>query len=211
MSKKKKTKRVKETASSSLHTDCALLDCPCGGSPVLQISKNRVTAKDEAIDLLVRAEAARDSGAVVSQQALLKAIDDSQSDNEDVAAEAAEVIERAREAQLGTRKSLETIQHKIQCLENNVVEVRCPDCNSFIWHGDPEGGDIADEEAQKRAIHYAVGCWNRAVEKLETLEDCCKECASDPKCRKVDHDGMVVVKCHHCGIRHHPLGNYVIH
>lgn len=207
----KRTKTRKVVATSSLHTDVELLQCPCGGDPILQMSQNRIDCRDAAVDDLVAAKDAKAKGIVVSQGQLLKAVEDLQSDNEDVVEAAQEVVKRAKEAQLGTRKGIEGAENKARYLDGDVVEVRCCDCNSFIWRTDPEGGDVvSDEEANKRAIHYAVGCWNRAVEKLGTLKDCCKECTSDPKCRKVDWDGMVTVKCHHCGIKHYPLGNYVL-
>jgi hypothetical protein len=82
------------------------------------------------------------------------------------------------------REKLRTLV--LPMLQPDVVEVRCETCGAWCW--DTTG-------------FYAQALWNKAVDKLAHLKECC---ATSPD-RRVDYDGMVIVKCAECGQRHLPL------
>ena len=94
---------------------------------------------------------------------------------------------RLRKLPKATRKELGLAEIKLKFLQYECFECRCPDCGAWCWGRTEEG---------------AGNLWNRAIQKLAALKDCCK--ASDDV--RVDHDGMVLVRCAECDLRHLPLG-----
>ena len=84
-------------------------------------------------------------------------------------------------------KELGLAEKKVRFLRNEAFECRCQDCGAWCWGRTPKG---------------AGNLWNRAIQKLSGLKDCCK--ASDDV--RIDHDGMVLVRCAKCDLRHLPLG-----
>lgn len=103
--------------------------------------------------------------------------------------EADEHLSAAERADHRRGEGLRTYQRAqiaVQALQKDVFEVRCADCGRWVW-----------AETGERAANR----WNRAVEKLEHLDECCQH-ATD---RRVDYDGMVIVRCETCGRRHFPL------
>jgi len=162
--------------------------CPCGGTPVLQPSANRVAKREAAAALLAEATKRFNNPvppATIAKMAV-KAAADMASTDLAVKATAVATLKEIELSALGTRRGVEMAKTAHDALAKDVVEVCCQKCGAFVWH---------DTE------NDVVNRWNRAVVKLATLKPCCKA-ATD---RRVDHDGMALVRCAECGVRHFTL------
>jgi ribosomal protein S27E len=84
------------------------------------------------------------------------------------------------------RRAVETARTAVAWLQDDVYEVRCPDCGRWVY------------AATMAAAEHR---WNIAIAKLHHLDTCC-QASTD---RRVDPDGLVRVKCATCGRIHCPL------
>jgi hypothetical protein len=175
----------------------------------LQVSKNRIKRREELEDELDRVDELRASGEPLNADSLARQIVAfgekhpgwQTSEDEDVKKQGNELMGKYKDAQLLTRRGYEKLQADIKSLEEDVMEVRCPDCNSFVWCSDPQHENLDDDESKERASECVVATWNKAVEKQDNMKDCCLAAE-----RRVDADGMVTIVCRECHQRYHPLG-----
>lgn len=167
-----------------------LAKCPCGGTPeILNPSPNRIAKRDAAEKKLGAALSLNERDFRKAQVDAMKAIADLKSTDEKIVAAAWEHLENAPPLDRSLPKIIQSAEAAVAALQGDVVEVRCPKCASFLWEDDE---------------HYAVGVWNRMVEKLATLKPCCRDKANH--IAKPDQDGEPLVKCSVCGVRHYLLG-----
>lgn len=151
--------------------------CPCGGTPVVQVSENRRRKREAAGKRVAELSAKRpeDYADEIKEQY-----------GADLPEQAVVDLSQGR-----LRKNREEAASDLQFLQADTMEVKCPDCGAFLC-------EINN--------HRASSIWNRAVAKLSDLKDCCKDSATsdDPEVRRVDPDGFVKVRCP-CRQRHFPL------
>ena len=163
-----------------------LVKCHCGGEAVLGPGTNRIEQRGAAEVELARLRALQSIVAKRMKIAgIVKAITVASS-----AAEQDRLQEPLREAMkepAATPKQLELAKIKAAFLRRDAVEVHCPDCGAWVWAW-------TKDEATNR--------WRKATAKLSTLKPCCL--ASEDV--RVDHDGMMLVRCNECNTRHLPLG-----
>lgn len=87
-----------------------------------------------------------------------------------------------------TRKELAFSRTVAESLLSSVVEISCDNCKFFIW-GESE--------------FIVENRWNRAIDKLQNLDKCCKTKSNHDAWE--DTDGMRFIKCTECHRKHLPV------
>lgn len=162
-----------------------LSKCHCGGEAVVGPGTNRIKQRGAAEVELARLRA---MPTAASKRLQLLAVSKKLE-----TAKASEVEEvqttllRIAAVPSASVKELQLAENKLKFLQAECFECHCDKCGAWCWG---------------RTEKDAGNLWNRAIQKLAVLKDCCKASGDV----RVDHDGMVLVRCNECNLRHLPLG-----